>query len=103
MRELQNQRDLPTSLRLRRLPCRIDEPPPHERPTWDLTAALVAARPDGGYFDLSPAGRVTVETDGFTRFTPAAAGRDRFLVLTTPQQSRTREALVQLVTQPPAR
>ncbi len=76
------------------------QPPPHERPTWDLTAALVAARADAGYFDLSPPGRVTVEADGFTRFTPEAAGRDRFLILNTSQMARTREALVQLVSQP---
>jgi inosine-uridine nucleoside N-ribohydrolase len=77
------------------------QPPPHERPTWDLTAALYAVRPDRGYFDLSPPGRVTVEADGFTRFDPAADGRDRFLILRPDQQARTREALVQLVTQPP--
>ncbi|MCL5096453.1 MAG: nucleoside hydrolase, partial [Candidatus Omnitrophica bacterium] len=28
-------------------------PPPHERPTWDLTAALYAVLPDRGYFGLS--------------------------------------------------
>jgi inosine-uridine nucleoside N-ribohydrolase len=80
---------------------RLYEPPPHERPTWDLTAALYAVRPDRGYFDLSPPGRVTVEADGFTRFDPTADGRDRFLILRTDQQARTREALVELVTQPP--
>jgi inosine-uridine nucleoside N-ribohydrolase len=82
---------------------RLYEPPPHERPTWDLTAALYAVRPDRGYFDLSPPGRVTVEADGFTRFKPESKGRDRFLILNTAQLSRTREALVQLVTQPLAK
>lgn len=80
---------------------RLYEPPPHERPTWDLTSALYAVRPDRGYFDLSPAGRVTVENDGFTRFKPESKGRDRFLILNAAQLARTREALVQLVTQPP--
>ena len=82
---------------------RLYEPPPHERPPWDLTAALYAVRPDRSYFDLSPPGRVTVENDGFTRFKPESKGRDRFLILNTAQLSRTREALVQLVTQPPSR
>ncbi len=82
---------------------RLYEPPPHERPTWDLTAALYAVRPDRGYFDLSPPGRVTVEKDGFTRFQPDQKGRDRFLILNPAQIARTREALVQLVTQPPSR
>ena len=77
------------------------QPPPHERPTWDLTAALQAVRPDRGYFDLSPSGRVTVEADGFMRFDPAEKGRDRFLILNAGQVSRTRETLVQLVIEPP--
>ena len=78
-------------------------PPPHERPTWDLTAALYAVLPERDYFDLSPAGRVTVDADGFTRFTPQADGRDRFLILNENQIARVKEALVQLSTQPPKR
>ena len=30
-------------------------PPPHNRPTWDLTAVLFAVLGDRGYFDVSPA------------------------------------------------
>ncbi|HUJ42567.1 MAG TPA: nucleoside hydrolase [Opitutaceae bacterium] len=78
------------------------EPPPHERPTWDLSSALYAVLPDRGYFDLSAPGRVTVEADGFTRFTPALDGRDRYLTLTDSQIVRLREAFVQLASQPPA-
>jgi len=76
---------------------------PHERPTWDLTSVLYAIRPDRDYFALSPAGRVTVDNDGFTRFTPQRDGRDRFLILNEVRAARTREALVQLTSQPPAR
>jgi purine nucleosidase len=79
------------------------KPPPHERPTWDLTASLYAVLPDRGYFDLSPVGRVTVDTDGFTRFTPEAGGRDRYLILQESQIARVKEALVQLASQPPQR
>lgn len=77
--------------------------PNHDRPSWDLTSVLYAVNPERGYFDLSPAGRVTVEDDGFTRFTPAkdGKGRDRFLILHAAQAARVREALVQLVVQPP--
>ena len=78
-------------------------PPPHERPTWDLTSVLYAVRPDRGYFDLSEPGQVTVEADGFTRFTPAAGGRDRYLLLTDSQIVRVKEALVQLSSQPPGK
>jgi hypothetical protein len=76
-------------------------PPPHERPTWDLTAALYAVHPDHGYFDLSPPGRVTVEADGFTRFVPEPEGRDRFLIVRETQIPRLKEAMVQLASQPP--
>lgn len=76
-------------------------PPPHERPTWDLTSALYAVHPDRDYFGVSVPGSVTVENDGFTRFTPKAGGRDRFLKLDATQMARTRETLVQLCTQPP--
>ena len=76
-------------------------PPPHERPTWDLTAVLYGVFPDRGYFSLSEPGTVTVEQDGFTRFDASADGRDRFLILDQSQAPRVREALVQLSSQPP--
>jgi purine nucleosidase len=76
-------------------------PPPHERPTWDLTAVLYGVFPDRGYFSLSQRGTVTVEQDGFTRFDPAPDGRDQFLILDQSQAPRVREALVQLASQPP--
>jgi hypothetical protein len=79
------------------------EPPPHNRPTWDLTSALYAVLPDRGYFDLSPAGIVTIENDGFSHFTPAENGRDRFLIMDEMKAARVREALLQLTSQPPLR
>jgi inosine-uridine nucleoside N-ribohydrolase len=76
-------------------------PPPQERPTWDLTAALYAVLPDRNYFGCSEPGRVEVEPDGFTRFVPAADGRDRYLTVNQDQIARVKEALVQLASQPP--
>jgi purine nucleosidase len=76
-------------------------PPPHNRPTWDLTSVLQAVYPDRGYFDLSPPGTVVVEPDGFTRFMPDPAGRHRYLALRSEQAPRVLEALVQLASQPP--
>jgi inosine-uridine nucleoside N-ribohydrolase len=75
---------------------------PYDRPTWDLTAALYAVRPDGGYFNLSPPGRVTVDDAGRTHFAPAAEGRHRYLILTEAQKVRTLEALILLATEPVA-
>jgi inosine-uridine nucleoside N-ribohydrolase len=76
---------------------------PYDRPTWDLTSALYAVRPDHGYFSLSPAGRVAVDDGGYTRFTPEKDGPHRFLTVSDGQRTRTLEALVQLATQPPGR
>ncbi len=76
-------------------------PPPHERPTWDLTSVLYAVFPNRHYFNLSAPGRVTIEPDGYTRFTPDPNGRDHFLKLGEAQAPRIREALVQLSSQPP--
>ncbi len=78
-------------------------PPPHNRPTWDLTSVLVAVLGDRGYFDYSPLGRVTVETDGSTRFAQTPQGNHRYLILRPEQKPRVLEALVQLSSQPPSR
>lgn len=80
---------------------RLYEPPPHNRPTWDLTSVLHAVFPERGYFDVSPAGTVTVEDDAYTRFEATAAGQRRYLKLTELQIPRVTEALVQLASQPP--
>jgi purine nucleosidase len=76
-------------------------PPPHSRPLWDLTSVLYAVRPNDGYFDLSPPGRVHVANDGATSFAPEDAGPHRYLILKPDQQPRVREALTQLASQPP--
>lgn len=77
-------------------------PPPHNRPTWDLTSVLHAVHPDRGYFDLSKPGDVTVEEDGFTRFKESPGGKSRYLILRDEaQKARALEALVQLSSQPP--
>jgi len=76
-------------------------PPPHNRPTWDLTSVLWAVRPEHDYFGLSKPGTVTVEDDGFTRFKESPSGRHRYLTVSPQQIIRVTEALVQLSSQPP--
>ena len=76
-------------------------PPPHNRPTWDLTSVLYAVCPDRGYFDVSAPGTVTVERDGRTRFDESATGQHRYLILRPEQKARALEAMVQLSSQPP--
>jgi inosine-uridine nucleoside N-ribohydrolase len=76
---------------------------PYDRPTWDLTAVLYAARPERGYFNVSPPGTIRVDSEGFTRYTPEKNGKHRFLTLTAEQRVRTQEALVQLASEPPGK
>ena len=73
---------------------------PYDRQTWDLTAVLYAVRPAGGYFDLSPPGRISSDDAGRTSFHPDAAGKHRYLVLTDAQRARTLECMVGLASQP---
>ena len=78
------------------------EPPPHDRPTWDLTAVLTLFDRDARYFARSEPGRVEVATDGYTSFNASANGRDRFLTITATQSERVREAFIWLTSTPPA-
>ena len=78
-------------------------PPPHNRPTWDLTSVLYGVLTDRDYFDFSPRGKVTVEADGFTRFEETSQGNHSYLILRPEQKPRVLEALVQLSSQPPCR
>ena len=79
------------------------DPPPANRPTWDLTSVLFAVHPDRNYFDVSSKGKIVVEADGFTRFVPAEDGRHQYLKLSDQQRPRTLEALVQLSSPPPSK
>lgn len=73
---------------------------PYDRPSWDLTAALYAVRPDAGYFSMSPAGTVRVDDKGNTLFTASADGKHRYLMLDDSAKARTLEALILLASQP---
>ena len=81
--------------------------PEHDRPCWDESSVLYAVFPERAYFGLSEPGRVIVLDDGFTRFTAAknekGSRRDRFLTMTSVQQSRALEAITQFTVQPPKR
>ena len=76
-------------------------PPPHDRPTWDLTSVLAAVRPDHGYFEVSEPGRVEVDQQGLTRLVAQPDGKHRYLKLAESNRSRVIEALSQLSSQPP--
>jgi inosine-uridine nucleoside N-ribohydrolase len=72
---------------------------PYDRPTWDLTAALEAVRPER-YFGRSEAGAVQVESNGATRFVPGQGDR-RYLRLDPAKRAEILEVLALLSSQPP--
>jgi inosine-uridine nucleoside N-ribohydrolase len=74
---------------------------PYDRPTWDLTAALYAVRPNDNYFSLSAPGKITVLDGGRSHFEPIPDGRHRYLILHDGQKARTLEALIMLASEPP--
>ena len=53
---------------------------PQGRPSWDLTAVWAAIQGPEPFFTLSEPGRITVEADGFTRFSPSPQGNVRLLL-----------------------
>jgi hypothetical protein len=53
---------------------------PQGRPSWDLTAVWAAIQGPEPFFTLSEPGRITVEADGFTRFSPLPQGNVRLLL-----------------------
>jgi inosine-uridine nucleoside N-ribohydrolase len=75
---------------------------PYNRPTWDLTAALEAVRPEHDYFAHSEPGAVLVESNGATRFAPGQGDR-RYLRLDPSKRAEILEVLTLLASQPPAR
>lgn len=81
----------------------VYSPPPHNRPTWDLTSVLYAVWPDRGYFDISEEGEAKVTDEGITHFRPVADGRHRYLIVNSGQVTRITEAFVQLCSQPPTK
>ncbi|MGA3186855.1 MAG: nucleoside hydrolase [Bryobacteraceae bacterium] len=69
---------------------------PYDRPTWDVTAALYAIRPDDGYFSLSEPGSIQVDPAGVTTLIPSAVGKHRYLIMTDLQRARALEAMILL-------
>lgn len=73
-----------------------------DRPTWDLTAVLYAIDPQQ-FFNISPAGRITVTDEGFTRFTQDASGRHFYLYVTPEQAKAILDYFVTMVTARPGK
>jgi hypothetical protein len=74
---------------------------PYDAPAPSMAAVLYAVRPDG-YFKLSAPGAIDVLEDGHTRFTPAAGGRHRYVVIDPEQKEKVIQAYVELASAKPA-
>jgi len=75
---------------------------PYDAPTQAMAAALYAARPKAGQFELSERGTISVAGDGRTKFTPAADGKHRYLIPGALQKPNIIEAYIQLASAKPA-
>jgi hypothetical protein len=60
---------------------RAFKPAPYDAPASALAATLYAVHPEAGHFKLSEPGTISVLDDGRTRFTPAADGKHRYLMV----------------------
>ena len=70
---------------------RAFKPMPYDAPASALAAVLYAVHPEDGYFTLSDPGTITVQDDGRTRFTPAADGKHRYLIVDPGAESANHE------------
>jgi inosine-uridine nucleoside N-ribohydrolase len=80
---------------------RAYKPMPYDAPSGDMTAVLYAVRPQENYFKLSEPGNISVLEDGRTKFTPAAEGRRRYLILDPGQKDRIIKAYTELASAKP--
>jgi inosine-uridine nucleoside N-ribohydrolase len=74
---------------------------PYDRPMWDATATLYALRPESAYFSTSAVGTVSVDDAGIARFTAAAGGLHRYVVVDTAQSQATLESIIELASRRP--
>jgi len=70
-------------------------------PMWDVTSVIYGVRPDEGYFELSPPGRVTIDAEGNTRFVEELGGPHRYLIVSAEQAARFQDTMVELAAEPP--
>jgi inosine-uridine nucleoside N-ribohydrolase len=73
---------------------------PYDRPTWDITAALYAVRPNDGYFSLSEPGTIQADEKGVTTLIASSSGKHRYMVMNDVQRARALEAMILLSSQP---
>jgi hypothetical protein len=75
---------------------------PYDAPAPALAAVLHAVHPEESYFKLSDPGTISVLDDGRTKFTPAADGKHRYLIVDPAQKERITTVYTAMVSAPPA-
>ena len=81
---------------------RAFRPMPFDAPASALAAVLQAVHPDEDYFKLSDPGTISVQDDGSTRFTMAADGKHRYLIVDPAEKDRIVSLYTAMVSAPPA-
>lgn len=74
---------------------------PYDRQTWDLTSVLYVVEADKGFFGESPAGTISIDDKGITRFIPDEKGKHKYLTVTEQQRKQIRDYFIDLITQKP--
>lgn len=68
---------------------------PYDRPTWDLSAVLIAVE-DGWGFSFSPNGTVTVDEEGRTWFEASENGKHRYAAVPAENVEKVKERYLEL-------
>jgi len=77
------------------------QPMPFDAPSAALAAALYAARPAEGCFQLSAPGKIRVDDRGRASFGESAAGNHRYLIFDPAQKVKVAQAYVELAASRP--
>ncbi len=76
---------------------------PYDRPTWDVIASLYAAEASDRYFSLSPWGKVNIDEQGRSTFTPCENGKHAYLMVNGQQIENTLRRLIETTTYQPVK
>jgi len=74
---------------------------PYDRPTWDLTSVLYAVEGAKNYFNVSGGGRIEVDDEGHTKFSPDENGKHAYLSVSKEQAEIIKNRFVDLISTKP--
>jgi len=74
---------------------------PYDRPTWDLTSVLYAVEGAKNYFNVSGWGRIAVDDEGHTKFSPDESDNHAYLSVGKEQAEIIKNRFVELISTKP--